>query len=94
MLAHVRPSKYESLLQKPLGELKEDETFLEKYLKRKRIISQNRKKVAGDKDIEEYADEVIEKEMERINGKEIDDEEYYDDEEDEGDVSDDDIGEV
>lgn len=94
MLAHVRPSKYESLLQKPLGELKEDETFLEKYLKRKRIISQNRKKVAGDKDIEEYADEVIEKEMERINGKEIDDEEYYDDEEDEGDVSDDDIGEL
>jgi hypothetical protein len=94
VLAHVRPSKYESLLQKPLGELKEDETFLEKYLKRKRIISQNRKKVAGDKDIEEYADEVIEKEMERINGKEIDDEEYYDDEEDEGDVSDDDIGEL
>ena len=79
VLAHVRPSKYESLLQKPLDELKEDETFLHKYLQRKRTISQNRKKLTGEKDIEEYADEVIEKEMERINGKEDEDEEYYDD---------------
>lgn len=73
VLAHVRPSKYESILQKPLDELKEDEEFLSKYLQRKKTISQNRKKVTGEKDIEEYADEVIEKEMDRLNGKEDDD---------------------
>jgi hypothetical protein len=43
---------------------------LEKYLERKRRINKNKKDAAGPQDIEEFADQVIEKEMDRINGKE------------------------
>lgn len=52
VLSRVRPSKYETIVQKPLEELGEDERYLGRYLERKREIGKNRKKNRGDDDIE------------------------------------------
>lgn len=89
-MGKVRPSKYETLLQRPVEELGEDESFLGKYIQRKQKILANRKKIRENEgDIEEFADRVVEKEMERLQGDggedDIDYEDGYEDEDDEGD---------
>ena len=55
-LSKIRKSKYETLIDKPLDNFKEDEKFIQKYLKQREVIHINFKK-RQTTDIEEFADE-------------------------------------
>ena len=53
LINRIRPSKYDTLINKPLETLALDEEFLRRYLEKKTQVRSNRKSI---KDIEEYAD--------------------------------------
>lgn len=55
-LSKIRSSKYETLLNKPLENFREDEDFVKKYLEKRNTIHENRKKIQTN-DIEEFADQ-------------------------------------
>ena len=52
----MRPSKYDTLINKPLEDLALDEEFLRKYLEKK---SQSKRTKKSARDMEEYADEYF-----------------------------------
>lgn len=55
-LSKIRKSKYETLVDKPLENFKEDENFIKKYLEQRANIHNNFK-ARQTTDIEEFADE-------------------------------------